>query len=239
MQARTTTSITATTDTRRAARSSSAGDRGASFTQSEDLGGQVNSIAQDPFHEDVLFAETLAPASPGASTAGTDWQRPTSSMPSPLWSLVADPARPGRLYAGTEQGVFRTVDGGHTWEAFSAGLTSTYVSTLRISPDGSRLHAGTAGGGVFDLDLREASAFPCVPSAARLCLVGNRYALDLVAARRGESRYDPGAAHPLNDRAGYFGLPTATGDPDLPEIIVKRSARGRSGNPARPSSTPA
>lgn len=206
-------------------------DRGANFTKSEDIGGEVYAIAQDPFREDVLFAGTRVGVASSVD-GGTHWQRGTSNqLHSWVGSLVADPARPGHLYAGTENGVFRTVDGAHTWEAFSAGLASTWVTTLAISPDGSRLHAGTAGGGVFDIDLREAPAFPCVPSAARLCLAGNRYALDVVAARKGETRYDAGSAHPLNDRAGYFGLPTATGDPDLPEIIVKVLGEGAFGQP--------
>ena len=206
-------------------------DRGANFTKSEDLGDQVSALAQDPFHEDVLFAGTAAGVSSSAD-GGMHWQRTSSGLPGTYVSaLVADPMRPGHLYAATERGVFRTVDGAHSWEPFSAGLTSTNASTLAISPDGSRLHAGTAGGGIYDVDLRDAPAFPCVASATRLCLVGNRYALDLVAARKGEARYQPGAAHPLNDRAGYFGLPSATGDPDLPEIIVKMLGEGAFGYP--------
>ncbi len=206
-------------------------DLGANFIKSEDIGAEVYALTQDPFREDVLFAGTAAGVA-WSVNGGTHWQRGGSNqLHSWVGSLVADPARPGHLYAGTENGVFRTVDGGHTWEPFSAGLAPTWVSTLAISPDGRRLHAGTAGGGVFDIDLRETPAFPCVPSAARLCLVGNRYALDVVAARKGETRYDPGAAHPLNDRAGYFGLPSATGDPDLPEIIVKMLGEGAFGQP--------
>ena len=205
-------------------------DHGANFTKSEDIGSPVTSIAQDPFRENVLF---VGGAGVSASLdGGTHWERTSARLAaSSVSALAADPARPGHLYAATETGVFRTVDGAHTWEALSAGLTSTSVSTLAISPDGSRLHAGTAGGGVFDFDLREPPPFPCVPSSTRLCLVGNRYAVDLVAARKGETRYDPGAAHSLGDRAGYFGLPTATGDSDLPEIIVKVLGEGAFGQP--------
>ena len=173
-----------------------------------------------------------ASASPRSADGGTHWQQASSGLPSTYVSaLVADPARPGHLYAATQLGVFRTVDGAHSWEPFSAGLAPANVSTLAISPDGSRLHAGTVGGGIYDVELRQAPAFPCVPSATRLCLVGNRYALDLVAARKGEARYQPGAAHSLGDRAGYFGLPSATGDADLPEIIVKLLGEGAFGQP--------
>jgi len=207
-------------------------DHGANFTKTpDDLGGAVYSIVQDPFRENVLFAGTGGAGVAWSVDGGTHWQHTGSGPGTYVSVLVADPARPGHLYANTEQGVFRSVDGGHTWQAFSAGLTPTSVSTLAISPDGRRLHAGTAGGGIYDVELREAPAFPCVPSDTRLCLVGNRYALDLVAARKDEARYQPGAAHPLGDRAGYFGLPSATGDPDLPEIIVKVLGEGAFGQP--------
>jgi len=189
------------------------------------------SIVQDPFHEDVLYVGTSVGVSSSAD-GGTHWQQASSGLPSTYVSaLVADPARPGHLYASTQLGVFRTVDGAHSWEPFSTGLAPANVSTLAISPDGSRLLAGTGGGGIYDVELRQSPAFPCVPSATRLCLVGNRYALDLVAARKGEARYQPGAAHSLGDRAGYFGLPSATGDADLPEIIVKLLGEGAFGQP--------
>lgn len=208
-------------------------DHGVSFAQrtTQDIGSAVYSIAQDPFREDVLYVGTGA----GVSTSvdgGAHWQRASSGLPGTVVSsVVADPARPGYLYAATDKGVFRTVDGAHSWELFWAGLAPTIVSTLAISPDGSRLHAGTVGGGIYDVNLQDTPAFPCAPSATRLCLVGNRYALDLVAARKGETRYQPGAAHSLSDRAGYFGLPSATGDPDLPEIIVKMLGEGAFGQP--------
>src|SRR5262245_14064999 len=74
-----------------------------------------------------------------------------------------------------------------------------------------------------------AIAAPCVPSQTRLCLIGNRYAVDLVASRRGESRYEAGTARPFSDRGGFFALPFATGDPDLPEVVVKMLGHGALG----------
>ena len=124
-------------------------DHGVNFTKSEDIGGPVLSIAQDPFRENVLYA-----GGAGVFTSldgGTRWRPASAGLTvNSVSALAADPVRPGYVYAATEQGVFRTVDGAHRWEPFSAGLASAIVSTLAISPDGSRLHAGTAGGGVYD-----------------------------------------------------------------------------------------
>jgi hypothetical protein len=70
-----------------------------------------------------------------------------------LRSLWGDD-RPGRLYTITEGGgVYRTIDGAQTWQVFSSGLGSLQAKPLVISPDGRWLHAGTNGGGVFELDL--------------------------------------------------------------------------------------
>ena len=64
--------------------------------------------------------------------------------------------------------------------------------------------------------------------------MGSRYAVDLVAARKGQTTFEPGAAQPLGDRAGYFGLPSITGNPDLPEVVVKMLADGTFGHAGAP-----
>ena len=48
------------------------------------------------------------------------------------------------LLAASEEGVFRTGDGGITWQDFSAGLATAQVRTLNRGADGT-LYAGTAG----------------------------------------------------------------------------------------------
>ncbi len=58
----------------------------------------------------------------------------------------------GNVYAGTFAGVFRSTDGGKTWAAFNDGLTNEDVRALYGA--GTRLYAGTAGGGVFSIDLQ-------------------------------------------------------------------------------------
>jgi hypothetical protein len=68
----------------------------------------------------------------------------------------------------------------------------------------------------------------------RLCLVGHRYAVDLVVFPDDETRSAPGSARTLSDRAGYFGFPSATGDPDLPEVVVKMLPDGTFGGQGAP-----
>ena len=211
-------------------------DSGASFTKftvTRDGGAlrDVTSIAADPFDANVLYAGTRTGVYRSAD-AGRTWQAPL--QPFRADALVADPVRPGQLYVTTSAGVLRTTDGAQSWHDFSAGLGSLGVGPLVVSPDGKWLHAGTSGG-VFELDLEGGlSTFPCVPTATRLCLVGSRYAVDLVAARKGQTTFEPGSARPLGDRAGYFGLPAITGNSDLPEVVVKMLADGTFGHSGAP-----
>jgi photosystem II stability/assembly factor-like uncharacterized protein len=61
-------------------------------------------------------------------------------------SLVTDPGRPGRVYAGTTKGsVFRSVDGGATWETASRGLPPINLSALAIDHQEGTLYAGYGG----------------------------------------------------------------------------------------------
>ncbi len=196
-------------------------DSGATFAKfNHDFGSLVTAIAINPFDDNGLYVGTEASAF-RSTDRGTIWEEsaaPSGGMGG-VRTLVADPVRPGRLYAAADHGVYRTLDGAKTWNPFSVGLGSLTVRTLVISPDGKWLHAATDGGGVFELDLEVSG--PCTPSSTRLCLLGNRYSVDLLSSRRPTDPDSPGTARPLTDRAGYFSLPFVTGDPDLPEVVVK------------------
>lgn len=72
--------------------------------------------------------------------------------------LLADPRTPGLLYAafsgvyGLKPGVYRTTNGGATWELVGEGLRNALVGALAMDAAGD-LYAGTAGGGLWRLDL--------------------------------------------------------------------------------------
>ena len=68
-----------------------------------------------------------------------------------VWTFAVSPRfRSDRtLFAATMSGVFRSVDGGHTWEAAGDGLSNLRVHSLDVSPDfgaDGTLFAGTSGG---------------------------------------------------------------------------------------------
>jgi hypothetical protein len=53
------------------------------------------------------------------------------------------------LLVGTISGVLLSTDRGATWKR--AGLLPHQVTAVAITPDGSTFHAGTFGGGVFEV----------------------------------------------------------------------------------------
>lgn len=65
-----------------------------------------------------------------------------------IQALAADPARPGRLYAGTDgSGVWRSTDGGTSWIWAGSGLASPDVFALDVARDApGTIWAATRGG---------------------------------------------------------------------------------------------
>jgi hypothetical protein len=55
------------------------------------------------------------------------------------------------LYAGTQMGVYRSMDGGATWARFGSGMPLVSVTDLYISPDESIVRAASYGRGFWEL----------------------------------------------------------------------------------------
>jgi hypothetical protein len=76
---------------------------------------------------------------------GASWSFSNTGLTNPyVWSLVIDAQ--GRLFAGTEQGVFWSLDGGASWS--NVGLTDFTVYALALEGR-EQVVAGTLNGGVF------------------------------------------------------------------------------------------
>lgn len=64
--------------------------------------------------------------------------------------MVIDPTTPGRLYAATFGGVYRSDDGGHTWRPTANQPLDRQVRTLALDPlSPETVFAGTARAGVY------------------------------------------------------------------------------------------
>ncbi len=207
-------------------------DMGATWARGDqDLGAIPMALAADPFLGGGVYAGTSGNGVLRSDDGGATWVGSGSGWQPPgVTALIADPVRPGRLYALGGGTVYRSLDFARTWEPFAEGLVAPAVTALSITPDGRRLLASTSGAGVFEIELEAtAASFPCVAAPGRLCLAGGRYAVEVLARRRSTNVWDPGTANVLNDRSGYFGFPASTGDPAFPEVTVKMLGPGALG----------
>src|SRR4029453_18105340 len=60
-----------------------------------------------------------------------------------LGGIAIDPSSPATVYAATESGVFKSIDGGSSWTAVNTGLTNLSVRRVAIDPQTpSTLYAG-------------------------------------------------------------------------------------------------
>jgi ligand-binding sensor domain-containing protein len=108
----------------------------------------VNSIIDD---QGILYAATDS-ALYKSTDEGDSWhltpQQPESIHLNTIFSHM------GILYIGTRgDGVFRSPDGGDTWEDISTGLAGVARTIAEFTVRGDSLFAGTDGGGVYVLNL--------------------------------------------------------------------------------------
>src|SRR5262245_20300394 len=121
----------------------------------------VNSSSMRRIGRVVLVALSGLPLAASAAFGGINsW---TSGGPGGAigYVLAIDPITPSTLYVGTDQGVFRTMDGGATWISVSSGLPPLSVTGLAIDPIApATIYAGVFRGGIFKSTNRGASWAP-------------------------------------------------------------------------------
>src|SRR5262249_43629685 len=85
---------------------------------------------------------------------GKSWSSIAGDLPErgTVYALAEDPVREGLLFAGTEFGVFFTVDGGKKWVPLKGGLPIIAVRDLAIQERESDLVAATFGRGFYILE---------------------------------------------------------------------------------------
>ncbi|MFC1941405.1 WD40/YVTN/BNR-like repeat-containing protein [Chloroflexota bacterium] len=82
-----------------------------------------------------------------------------------IYQVVIEPKSPETIYAATEEGIYRTINGGTTWSDFSTGLHTSQIRSLTISRDGV-LYAGSMGYGLYRCDPASDSVWQQLPALA-------------------------------------------------------------------------
>ncbi|MGH9362535.1 MAG: VPS10 domain-containing protein, partial [Thermoanaerobaculia bacterium] len=85
---------------------------------------------------------------------GKTWASIAGDLPErgTVYALVEDHVQPGLLFAGTEFGVFFTIDGGKRWTQLKGGMPVIAVRDLAIQERENDLVAATFGRGFYILD---------------------------------------------------------------------------------------
>jgi photosystem II stability/assembly factor-like uncharacterized protein len=140
-------------------------DRGESWSRLPAHGLEIGLLRIDPFVAGRLYGVGSAGIY-RSDDGGSSWQRKSRGLPAHggVHDLLADPARPGRLYlamvtspADAGGGVYRSDDAGEHWAKMSAGLPAdAVVVRLAMDPRGAELlYAGTAGRSLYRLNVAD------------------------------------------------------------------------------------
>lgn len=82
---------------------------------------------------------------------GTTWTNLSATLPNvPVNALLLDPLDANTLYAGTDVGVFRSLDNGQQWNVFNLGMPPVTVTGFSAQQSGV-VQVATYGRGVYQL----------------------------------------------------------------------------------------
>jgi photosystem II stability/assembly factor-like uncharacterized protein len=121
----------------------------------------VNDIKADLFDADTVYlvvddhkSGDFSPYILKSSNRGRSWRSIRSNLPDRhlVWRLVQDHVNPQLLFAGTEFGVFFTVDGGGHWTRLAGGAPNIAFRDLAIQKRENDLVGATFGRSFYVLD---------------------------------------------------------------------------------------
>lgn len=135
-------------------------DNGATWTTVLEMGVRqrwIHDLAIDPHHRnrvlvafarmDESYRDSIGGGVYRTVDGGATWQLSRLPESPPAFSLLFDPRRPSRVYAGSFGQVFLSEDGGVTWVPLGPGLPHARVGDLEVDPfDPRTIYAATEGG---------------------------------------------------------------------------------------------
>ena len=121
----------------------------------------ITRVAADPFDENTLYATVSGfrwdeeePHVFKSENLGEDWMDITANLPElPVNVIVPDPSVPGRLFIGTDAGVFFKEAWSDEWQSLMQGLPNVAVTAMKLHNPTRTLVIGTYGISAYRLDL--------------------------------------------------------------------------------------
>ena len=142
-------------------------------------------------------------------------------------AVVIDPRNPSNVYAATVgDGFIRSSDGGRTWLPLNTGWTFPVasVSALAIDPTGTRLHAGTEDGEIFNYQFSSGSTEIFSAAMDLSAATDGRTSVLFAGDNRAVSRsFDSSgrssASGPHGPYEGWFARAAANGSDGLTRVL--------------------
>lgn len=119
----------------------------------------------DPNNANVAYA---AYAGFGIAAGQHVWKTTNLNSATPTWTVAGngipdvpvnafavDPANSNNLYAGTDIGVYRSLDGGASWQPFNDGMPRVSIFDMAIHPIHRFIRVATHGRGIYEMNLRQ------------------------------------------------------------------------------------
>lgn len=121
--------------------------------------GRLNAIAFDPVDPDVIWVGSPSGGLWKTTTHGNNWTSATQYLPSlGVSAILIDHSDPSVMYIGTGDrdagdangiGVYRSIDGGSTWEPWNTGITNHTVGRLLMHPSNNLIIFAATNGGLY------------------------------------------------------------------------------------------
>ncbi|MDE3245083.1 MAG: hypothetical protein KGN80_03270 [Acidobacteriota bacterium] len=150
----------------------------------------------------------------------------------PVHVIQNDPTNSSVVFAGTDFGVYRSLDGGASWSRFGLALPFVAVRDLYVAPDGTFVRAATFGRGVWEIGLRSGAVEVGVgPAQATLPSGGSRIFTAAVLGASDQSvTWDTtgGSLSPQGSRMVRYTAPEAAGSYTLRGTSTADPARSAS-----------
>jgi photosystem II stability/assembly factor-like uncharacterized protein len=187
------------------------------------LPGGLFAIAAPPGDSDVVVGVSQQGTYRSTSSPAPNWVSTRSGLTSlKITTFKGRPGDPSTIVAGSSGGggVFRSADGGRSWQPVQSGLANTDVYSLAYESGGRRLYAAT-GDGVFVLD---SNASGCPDGS--LCLNQGRFRVSVTWRAVHIGTNGIGHPVPIADDTGSFWF---FGPANLELMIKVLDGRGVNG----------
>jgi PKD repeat protein/photosystem II stability/assembly factor-like uncharacterized protein len=121
--------------------------------------GRLNAIAFDPIDPDIIWVGSPAGGLWKTTTHGGNWTSSTQHLPTlGVSAILIDHTNHDVMYIGTGDrdagdaaglGVYRSTDGGETWEPWNAGIGNHIVGRLLMHPSNNMIIYAATNGGLY------------------------------------------------------------------------------------------